>query len=304
MISGHKGFRKQGVSKSKSKSKTGPLSYISARKRPKKKHLSDAIHGLPVLPAPELDKILHGKNLTTEIDHQREAYLVAKRMQHEADQRAISDAAAAKRVAHEAERQAIRDAAHLEEQRIKYQKEIEMADMQTALSKVIDSWDAEPATDNTIPEVPQVETKSNASVSQTVFDYVRDNPNATRANIAYALTKRGYNSSTVGALVSQFIRQKLFVFGAGKGLIVTRKTYTPMYHRDNKPAKPAVATPQGLAAIVHQPLITQAPEAREQWMPSAPPVAEEWTVESVVDKLNIRQARAVYIELRTLLGVE
>ena len=192
---------------------------------------------------------------------------------------------------------------HTEEPKLK-QQEIEMTDMQTALAKVIGSWDDEPATDNTIPEVPQVEIKSNASVSQTVFDYVRDNPNATRANIAYALTKRGYNNSTVVALVSQFIRQKLFVFGAGKGLIVTRKTYTPMYHRDNKPAKPAVVVPQGLAAIVHQPLITRTPEAREQWMPSAPPEAEAWTVESVVDKLNIRQARAVYIELRTLLGVE
>jgi len=197
--------------------------------------------------------------------------------------------------------------------------ENKMADMKSELKKVINAWEDKPetddATDNTIPEVPQVEIKSNASVSQTVFDYVRDYPNRTRADVTYSLVKRGYNKATVGALVSQFIRQKLFVFGEGKRLTTTRKTYTPMYHRDNKPAKPAAvavaaATPQGLAAIVHQPLITRAPEtwaplSAEAWTAVTTAVpTEAWTVESVVDKLNIRQARAVYNELRALLGKE
>ena len=199
--------------------------------------------------------------------------------------------------------------------------ENKMADMKSELKKVINAWEDKPetddATDNTIPEVTQVEIKSNASVSQTVFDYVRDYPNRTRADVTYSLVKRGYNKATVGALVSQFIRQKLFVFGEGKRLTTTRKTYTPMYHRDNKPAKPAAvavavaaATPQGLAAIVHQPLITRAPEtwaplSAEAWTAVTTAVpTEAWTVESVVDKLNIRQARAVYNELRALLGKE
>lgn len=213
--------------------------------------------------------------------------------------------------AQEAERKLSRATFAHEMELISINEENKMADMKSELKKVINAWEDKPetddATDNTIPEVPQVEIKSNASVSQTVFDYVRDNPNSTRADIAYALTKRGYHKATVTALVSQFIRQKLFVFGEGRRLTTTRKTYTPMYHRDNKPAKPAAVavaaatTPQGLAAIVHQPLITRAPEAREQWTPSA---VEEWTVESVVDKLNIRQARAVYNELRALLGKE
>ena len=264
MISGNKGFRKQGTSKSHTPVHNAVTFRNDRNKRPKKKK-GNPLAGVKILPETKIDALLQ----------EDDPLVVAERIM----------------------------------ELIRIKKETEMTDMQTALTKVINAWEDKPetddATDNTIPEVPQVEIKSNASVSQTVFDYVRDNPNATRANIAYALTKRGYNNSTVGALVSQFIRQKLFVLGVGKGLIVTRKTYTPMYHRDTKPAKPVtVAVPQGLAAIVHQPLITRTPEAREQWMPSAPPAAEEWTVESVVDKLNIRQARAVYIELRTLLGVE
>lgn len=176
-----------------------------------------------------------------------------------------------------------------------------MADMKSELTKVISAWEDKPetddATDNTIPEVPQMSTKTNASVSQTVFDFVRDNPNVSRKHVANVLSQRGYLETTVTALVSQFIRQKLFVFGVGKGLIVTRKTYTPMYHKDNKPAKPAA--PQGIASI-------QVPEPapRPQWTPPPPETVSAWTVESVVDKLNIRQARAVYNELRALLGKE
>jgi hypothetical protein len=98
----------------------------------------------------------------------------------------------------------------------------------------------------------------------------------------------------VTALVSQFIRQKLFVYGVGKGLIVTRKTYTPMYHRDNKPAKPAPVAAPVMQSIPERVL----PVVHSDGAP------EVWTVESVVDKLNIRQARAVYNELRALLGKE
>lgn len=288
MISGNKGFKKQSVSKSH-RTKHSAITFRNDRnKRPKKK--GNPLAGVKILPETKIAVLLQEDDPIVKAERERKE-------------------------AQEVELELKRAAFAQEMELIRIKKETEMTDMQTALAKVIDSWDDEPATDNTISEVPQVEIKSNASVSQTVFDYVRDNPNATRANIAYALTKRGYNSSTVGALVSQFIRQKLFVFGVGKGLIVTRKTYTPMYHRDNKPAKPAavavaVAPPQGLAAIVHQPLITRAPEtwaplSAEAWTAVTTAVpTEAWTVESVVDKLNIRQARAVYIELRTLLGVE
>ncbi len=211
-----------------------------------------------------------------------------------------------RKAAQEAERKLSRATFAHEMELIRINEENKMADMKSELKKVINAWEDKPetddATDNTIPEVPQVEIKSNASVSQTVFDYVRDHPNRMRVDVSYDLVKRGYHKATVTALVSQFLRQKLFVYGVGKGLIVTRKTYTPMYHKDNKAAKfVEAAAPHGLASIVTQPLTTRAPET---WAPIAPTVVEEWTVESVVDKLNIRQARAVYNELRALLGKE
>jgi len=278
MISGNKGFKKQSVSKSH-RTKHSAITFRNDRnKRPKKK--GNPLAGVKILPETKIAVLLQEDDPIVKAERERKE-------------------------AQEVELELKRAAFAQEMELIRIKKETEMTDMQTALAKVIDSWDDELATDNTIPEVPQVEIKSNASVSQTVFDYVRDNPNATRAQVAQALSKRGYRETTVVALVSQFIRQKLFVFGVGKGLIVTRKTYTPMYHKDNKPA-----APQGIAAIAPsapttptatQPRPTWAPLAAEAWTALT---TEAWTVESVVDKLNIRQARAVYNELRALLGKE
>ena len=293
MISGNKGFRKQGTSKGHKPVHNAVTFRNDRNKRPKKK--GSPLAGVKIIPATKIETLLHGEDPVFKAARERE--------EAQEVERKLSRAT----FAHEMELIRINEV------------ENKMADMKSELKKVINAWEDKPetddATDNTIPEVPQVEIKSNASVSQTVFDYVRDNPNVSRKHIAVVLSQRGYLETTVTALVSQFIRQKLFVFGVGKGLIVTRKTYTPMYHRDNKPAKPAavavaVAPPQGLAAIVHQPLITRAPEtwaplSAEAWTAVTTAVpTEAWTVESVVDKLNIRQARAVYNELRALLGKE
>ena len=244
MISGNKGFKKRGVSKSHAPKHSGDTYRSDRNKKFKKKGY--ALAGVKILPATKITALLE------------EAPVVTAQPQ---------------------------------------QQENEMADMKSELTKVISAWEDKPetddATDNTIPEVPQMNTKTNASVSQTVFDFVRDNPNVSRKHVAVTLSQRGYLETTVTALVSQFIRQKLFVYGVGTGLIVTRKTYTPMYHRDTRVAKPAA--PQGIASI-------QVPEPAPRQQRTPPETVSEWTVESVVDKLNIRQARAVYQELRNLLG--
>ena len=278
MISGNKGFKKRLVSKSH-KPKHGAIFRNDRSRKAKKK--GSPLSGVAVLPETKIEALLQEDDPTVKAERERKA-------------------------AQEAARKLSRATFAHEMELISINEENKMADMKSELKKVINAWEDKPetddATDNTIPEVPQVEIKSNASVSQTVFDYVRDHPNRMRVDVSYDLVKRGYHKATVTALVSQFLRQKLFVYGVGKGLIVTRKTYTPMYHKDNKAAKfVEAAAPHGLASIVTQPLITRAPET---WAPLAPTAAEAWTVESVVDKLNIRQARAVYNELRALLGKE
>lgn len=244
-----------------------------------------------VLDGNKLAELLHGAAPPTELEKQLEA------------ERAL------KRAEHEAERQAIRDAAYLEEQRIKYQKEIEMADMKTALSKVINSWNADEPEEPTQPaaEAQATETQATtppargpqATVSQVVFNYIRDVPGHTSVHYQNVLGVDGYNKGTVGSLITQFLRQGLLRKGEGRVLSVTRKTYVPRYSVVSTSANrhPPKASTYEQAEIEAVPM----PTARPQWTP--PDYPEAWTVESVVDKLNIRQARAVYDELRKLLGV-
>lgn len=277
MISGNKGFKKQAVSKGHKPKHNGDTFRNDRNKRLKKK--GSPLSGVPVLPVTKLEAILHGEDPLAKATRERKEVLDAERK--------------LKRELHEAEQYAKRNTIYLEEQRIKYQKETEMADMKTELTKVINSWDDEPTTDNTIPEVPQVEIKPGTSVSQAVFDYVRDNPNVTRLQVAQALSSCGYRETTVVALVSQFVRQKLFAMGEGKRLTATRKTYMPMYHKHPREAmhNAPVAVPTPVSLAVQPPA---------KWVT----VDVSWSTESIIDKLNIRQARAVYDELHTLLGMK
>lgn len=277
MISGNKGFRKQGTSKGHKPVHNAVTFRNDRNKRPKKK--GSPLAGVKIIPATKIETLLHGEDPVVKATREREE--------------ALNEERALIREQYAAEQYAKREAALLEEQRIKYQKETEMADMKTELTKVINSWDDEPTTDNTIPEVPQVEIKPGTSVSQAVFDYVRDNPNVTRLQVAQALSSCGYRETTVVALVSQFVRQKLFAMGEGKRLTVTRKTYMPMYHKHPREAmhNAPVAVPTPVSPAVQPPA---------EWVT----VAVSWSTESIIDKLNIRQARAVYDELHTLLGMK
>ena len=212
--------------------------------------------------------------------------------------------------AREAER-ALKRAAFAEEMKLHTTKqENEMADIKTEPAHVVtervDQVDAAQAANNPTPVAAPVSAKSAATLSQTVFDYVRDHPRCARADVRDALSQRGYNEQSVGALLSKFIEHRLIVLDQNKGLVVTRKTYTPMYYKNPRPAKPSL--PGSIApSTPAEPTAPAIPTESVATPPRSalmPPAVPGWTVESVVDGLSIRQARAVYVELRSLLGVE
>lgn len=213
--------------------------------------------------------------------------------------------------AREAER-ALSRAAFAQEMKLNTNKqENEMNDIKTepaiVMTEQVDQVDAAQVVNHPTPVAAPVDTKTTATLSQTAFDYVREHPHCVRADVIEALFQRGHKRRSVGALLSQFFRQRLIVHDQNQGLTVTRKTYTPMYHKNPRPAKPrmpgsiAPSTPAEPTAPT-APTMPAAPIAAQPRPSLMPPAAQGWTVESVVDKLNIRQARAVYDELRSLLG--
>lgn len=163
------------------------------------------------------------------------------------------------------------------------------------------------------PEKRDGRIKSN--VSRITFNFVRDNPGMHHDQVVERLTGQGLNANSVSALIYQMLRVRLFVADANGNLSAVVKDYVPipssLIRKKKSKAKAAPApapVAAGLASIA--PVVTvDAPLPRKhieivntRTGEVINPRKEEWTVESVVDKLTVRQAMAVYDELRKIFG--
>jgi hypothetical protein len=186
--------------------------------------------------------------------------------------------------------------------------EINMPDIASALRKALSEWDTEPSTTNTEPV--QVTTPKEITMpapvatnaSRSAFEFIRDNPGVNMEAVVSALTERGFKPHTVSSLVYQMIKVRLVVTDANGKLTAVVREYVPIQtsirRKAKAKAKPVVAavaapapTPRKHVEIVN----TRTGEVLN-------PRKEEWTVESVIGNLNVRQALAVYMELRTVFG--
>lgn len=163
---------------------------------------------------------------------------------------------------------------------------------------------------------PTLAKPATTNLSRTTFEYVRDNPGVKMDAVMSALEGRGFKGSSVSSLIYQMIKVRLIVADPNGKLTAVVSEYVPIQTsmirkrkakaKDKAKAKPVLAA--GLASIA--PVVTvDAPIQRKhieivntRTGEIINPRKEEWTVESVVDKLNVRQAMAVYDELRKIFG--
>ena len=118
-----------------------------------------------------------------------------------------------------------------------------------------------------------------SNVSRTTFNYIRDNVGVTRADATVALEGAGFHPGSVTSLIGQMLKNRL-IRNENGCLYANQKEYTPL-----KTLKPA---------YTHTKKRVYAPE-----MLGASP---EWTVDSVIGSLSVRQALAVYMELKQIFG--
>ena len=150
-----------------------------------------------------------------------------------------------------------------------------MPDLKSELSKVINSWET-----NVPTTTPQIGRKITTNSTRITFNYVRDNPGVTRVAATIALAKLGVKPSSSTSLISVMVaRGNLRVMPDGS-LFSVQTEYAPI-----NPLK----KPKSVKTLTPVP-------------PPEPVEPVEWTVESVIGNLNIRQARAVYDELRKIFG--
>jgi hypothetical protein len=194
-----------------------------------------------------------------------------------------------------------------------------MPDLQSELSKVINEWDAEPADTPAAPGGLRPFAISN-NATRATFNMVRDNPGITRVAAVRRLMDAGYKQNSVSSLYVQMIRQGM-IRDSGSGMYVTQAEYTPLKYGLRNPPKPpkapkvakavkAPAEPKA-APVAKRKYVRRnaaakaaAYEAHENYNPTAvsaePKVVAppEFNAEGFVNALTLKQAKAVYGELK------
>lgn len=193
-----------------------------------------------------------------------------------------------------------------------------MPDIKTAFEKALAQTATEWAADDVAHQQSQPQEKPmtisisatdsfpiNTNVSRTTFEYVRDNPGLTIEQVTAALAAQGLKEKSVSSLCYQMLKVRLVVADANGKLTAVVQEYVPIQSalrkRKTKTKNKSVAKPVVDVAPAPAPRkYVEITNTRTGEVIN--PRKEEWTVESVVGNLNVRQAMAVYDELRKIFG--
>jgi pyruvate formate-lyase activating enzyme-like uncharacterized protein len=163
-----------------------------------------------------------------------------------------------------------------------------------AISKTKQVWAESP-----VQPQEQAMTEKKKTVSQTAFDFVRDNPNLNVDQVTRALVEQGFKAKSVSSLIYQMIRVRLVAADEDGRLTAVVREYVPiqtgLLRQSIKKAKNQ--RNKYVEIVSKGKVINAKPEV-------TPPVEHTlaWTVDSVINNLNIRQAQAVYMELHGIFG--
>jgi len=140
------------------------------------------------------------------------------------------------------------------------------------------------------------------NLSRATFEHIKYNP-AKRTVITHELEDKGYNYKSVASVITQMIRQKLVTMDKDGVLHAIVPAYIPLkasgafkkMQKLKAQAKQPVSLPSaaGLAAIAPTP---EAAPARQ-----LVPVLG-WSTDEILENLDVKQAVAVYKELKKLFG--
>lgn len=197
-----------------------------------------------------------------------------------------------------------------------------MPDLQSELNKVLNEWsepevNTQPATQAASEKPARNAFAETTGTSRATSDYVRLNPGKTRLEIVNDLVSKGYSRSTVYSLLVQMKRQGLINDDDGR-LTANYTEYTPVKTHatwkkiEIKAGSRAARAAQREASKPPKRKYTRrnaeakaaAYEAHENYNPTAV-VAEpkvvappEFDAEAFVNGLTLKQAKAVYGELK------
>jgi hypothetical protein len=164
-----------------------------------------------------------------------------------------------------------------------------MTDMKNALSGILSEWEL----DN-IKQEKQVETKPYFSITNNVtratFEYIKANPVSASGAVVRALEQQGHKPSSVGSLLTQFLKKGLCTRDAQNRYSVAVPEYVPMKAPKKVKAKQVIEKAKatrgsGIAALSPQPTVKLV-----------------WDADTVINNIGLKQAHALYIELAKYFG--
>ena len=187
-----------------------------------------------------------------------------------------------------------------------------MPDMQTALSNAlkttINDWEKDDM------QTTQTNTQSKSArffditnnVTRATFDYVKNHPNLTSAEICADMEKLGYKESSVGSLIAQFAKQGLAERDDRGRYITIVDEYRPLKAKKKllKIVPKPVETPakrkyekrsEGIAALQPEPTPAPAPKRFVTLVRTKTP-------DDILKDMNVYQARELYDYLKQLFG--
>jgi len=141
--------------------------------------------------------------------------------------------------------------------------------------------------------MPKQYFQTTNNVTRATFDYVKNNPGNTRTQIVAALTLQGFKKGSTGSLLGQMVKQGLLREANGT-MFAAKDTYTPLKTSRNKDQVKPVEAKQPVVHIKKE-KPTPVVEAPVQ-------INAAWDAETLLNNLSIKQARALYDELRKIFG--
>ena len=193
-----------------------------------------------------------------------------------------------------------------------------------ALNATLDAWEQDEK--ETQLEKPVIGKSSlfevTPNVSRETFNYVLNNPRCTMADIKRDLGAKGFNTTSVGSLLTQFVHQRHINRSADGQYIALNTEYKPLMTRakwDKTNGLPATTKAekrkeklkQGLAAVKRKNTAKHNAQAAgigalpvQEKKPEVTSIliSRNWTAQGVVDKLTVVQARQLYDVLKSIFG--
>jgi hypothetical protein len=186
------------------------------------------------------------------------------------------------------------------------QQQQENAVKSNHLQAVIDHWDNDDKSLSTTKEQPAMTTQPQFfqvtnGVTQATFNYVKDNPGLTSAQISENMKRLGYKATSTSSLVYQMARQGLLHKDNENRFTAIAREYSPLKGKLNrKPIKPAhrVDIPRGTHGIA-----ALTPSATPTVIPPTPSAAPPiLTAKYIMETLSIKEAHALYREMQSMFG--